>query len=107
MHVVMAPYEADGQLALLYRQRRVDRVVTNDSDLGVLRCRVVRLPPKGARRAIESSGFDGYDFDQGHHWTEASGPPPQTPSVEWLLRVCGPDALLCFAGCIRATTGPA
>ena len=32
--VIVAPFEADGQLAQLARSRRVDRVMTNDGDLG-------------------------------------------------------------------------
>ena len=38
VQVLVAPYEADGQLAFLHRQGEAHRVFTNDSDLGGLGC---------------------------------------------------------------------
>ena len=36
--LIVAPYEADSQLAYLYQQKRIDYVVSEDSDLFVFKC---------------------------------------------------------------------
>eukprot|EP00965_Chrysotila_dentata_P190542 6173952-Pleurochrysis_carterae.AAC.3 len=47
--VVGAAFEADGQMAWAYKHNLVDAVLTNDSELCVLGCKVLRIP---AGRAV-------------------------------------------------------
>ena len=42
MECIVAPYEADSQLAYLSKEQIVDLIITEDSDLLVFGCRKVR-----------------------------------------------------------------
>ena len=53
VRVVVAPFEADGQLAWFHFEEGATRVLTNDSDLGALGCNVVRVPPRAPLSFIE------------------------------------------------------
>ena len=44
---IVAPFEADSQLALMSRRRQVSHVLTTDSDLVVHGCSSVLLAPMG------------------------------------------------------------
>ena len=53
---IVAPYEADAQLAYLERCNVIDAVVTEDSDLLVFGCRTVSFArPRSARCTAEPS----------------------------------------------------
>jgi len=47
VQVIEAPFEADGQMAFAFRNGSIDAVLTSDSDLLALGCRVIRLSVKG------------------------------------------------------------
>ena len=97
----MAPFEADGQLAWLHKRGEVQRVVTNDSDLGVLGCSVARIPPLAPFSFITTSQFTGYDFSTST--TVSLGPwpvPPTKPCMWWLGEVCGSEAFTYVASMI-------
>ena len=66
VHVLDAPYEADGQLAHLSRIGLVDLVLGNDSDFVVLGCRQVLYKPdweRGLAISIEHEDVFQYDGD--------------------------------------------
>lgn len=50
--VIVAPYEADAQLAYLNRTRIADYVITEDSDLVLFGCHHVRLISKRENSSI-------------------------------------------------------
>eukprot|EP00494_Astrolonche_serrata_P024352 UN24610 len=51
---VVAPYEADAQLAHLYKRKKVDAIISEDSDLLTYGCRTV-LFKNGQRRELQTS----------------------------------------------------
>ena len=55
VRVVVAPFEADGQLVWLHLHEGATRVLTNDSDMGALGCSVSRVPPKAPLSALRDA----------------------------------------------------
>lgn len=69
---VVAPYEADAQLAFLARKGLVDAIISEDSDLVVYGCPVIlfKLDPAGSvieYRRDRLTTCAEYSF---HHWTD-------------------------------------
>ena len=86
--VVVAPFEADGQLAQLYRSGRVRRVVTIDSDIGVLGCSVVRLDHEHPLSWMDDGLLTSYNFDVRVPRVPIPKRPPQL-CLGWLMHACG------------------
>ena len=85
--VIVAPFEADGQLAHLARSGRVDRVMTNDGDLGALGCNVVRLDSRCPLTWLEDGVLATYDSAFEVQPTRPAGVWPGQVDIEEI--VCG------------------
>lgn len=98
VQIVVAPFEADGQLAFLYREGTADRIFTNDGDLGGLGCNLVRLPPRRSLDFIEDGVFYLYDFGKACQSPVLPIPPPPPKCcLQWVGMACGVEAFLYMA----------
>lgn len=70
---VVAPYEADAQLAYLEREGIVDGVITEDSDLLVYGCKTVlyKLDHAGSCVEVKRERFTACRDYNMHGWTDA------------------------------------
>eukprot|EP00965_Chrysotila_dentata_P052092 1728593-Pleurochrysis_carterae.AAC.4 len=98
--IVGAPFEADGQMAWAYKQGTVDAVLTNDSDLCVLGCKVLRIPAGRAIAWMHDESISLYDIP-----AMASAAlngtlqyqPPTKPDLAFCISMYGQEVLLFWA----------
>ena len=85
--VVGAPYEADGQLAWAFKQKKIGAVLTVDGDLLVLGCKVFRLRNGDPFGWMRSGCLDVYDMPA--LASLAAGAVPAEPDLAWAVSTFG------------------
>lgn len=98
--VIGSPFEADGQLAWAFRKGQVDAVMTIDSDLLALGCKVIRLPHTSPFEWMKSKKLHIYDIPSLECSLVAAT--PDKLDMSWAVAAYGSHVLIvyaCLCGC--------